>query len=328
MRSPHGGASLVANILRIRMLQADPDLGSFLTPEERREAAALTIPVETLDPGPLDLDDLLHLHLAFGAFVVDGMLACHLRIGEQAGMRLLGPGDLLTGSGQASMLLADRGCRVVTPTRIAILGRDALVGVHRWPRLLAGLHVRATEQIERVAVQLAICQLPRVEDRLLALLWLLAESWGRVTPSGTSLPISLTHGTLGALIGARRPTVTLALGELAERGAVLRQGRAWLLLERPAVAEGPARPPHTPELLLDVPSIWAAIADTKDAPTREARAEVAATVERLREEHKSNAALVRERLVRVRASNERSRELRDRVRSERRVSPPPAPSSR
>ena len=73
---------------------------------------------------------------------------------------------------------------------------------------------------QRLAVQLAICQLPRVQDRVLAMLWLLAESWERVTSSGTTLSLSLTHQ---ALVGARRPTVTLALGELAERGAVVQQ---------------------------------------------------------------------------------------------------------
>ena len=310
----------------IRMLQADPDLGRFLPPEERREAAALTIPTEQLDIGPFDVDELLHRHRAFGAFVVDGMLACHLRVGEQAGMRLIGPGDILSpGSAPASMLLADRGWRVVAPSRVAILGRDILVGVHRWPRLLAGLHARIAEQIERVAVQLAICQLPRVEDRLLALLWLLAESWGRVTPAGTSLPISLTHETLGALVGARRPTVTLALGELAERGAVLRQDRSWLLLERPPVVQDVARPPHPPQLVMDQPSMWA-LAEAPVPTSADAGAVIAATFERLREEHQSNAALVEARLEQVRAAQAHSRELRDRLRAARRVSRRPAPS--
>ena len=167
-------------------------------------------------------------------------------------MRILGPGDILSfGAAAPSMILVERGCRVVAPAQLALLGKDVLVGAHRWPRLTAGLHVRTAEQIERVAVQLAICQLPRVEDRLLALLWLLAESWGRVTPSGTALPINLTHETLGALVGARRPTVTLALGELTSRGAVLRQGRTWLLLERPPTPNGSPRAPHAPELVAE-----------------------------------------------------------------------------
>ncbi len=48
--------------------------------------------------------------------------------------------------------------------------------VRRWPGLLAGLHVHVAEQSERLAAQLVICQLPRVDQRLLAIMWLLAES--------------------------------------------------------------------------------------------------------------------------------------------------------
>jgi hypothetical protein len=35
------------------------------------------------------------------------------------------------------------------------------------------------------------------------------------------------------LIGARRPTVTLALGQLADRGSLIKQGDEWLILEAP-----------------------------------------------------------------------------------------------
>jgi len=58
---------------------------------------------------------------------------------------------------------------------------------------------------------------------------LLAERWGMVTPQGRIIRLPLTHETLGSLIGARRPTVSLALGDLAERGEVVRQDGGWLL---------------------------------------------------------------------------------------------------
>ena len=109
---------------------------------------------------------------------------------------------------------------------MAILGSEVLIAAHRWPRIVAGLNARIGEQSERLTTQLAICQLPRVDQRVLAMMWLLAESWGRVTAAGTTLPLALTHDALGALVGARRPTVTLALGELTDRGAIVRQDRA------------------------------------------------------------------------------------------------------
>jgi hypothetical protein len=117
--------------------------------------------------------------------------------------------------------------------RYAVLDDRVLALIQRFPRLLEGLQVRTEDQQQRLLAQLMICQLPRVDDRVLALMWLLAERWGRVTPSGTLLPVRLTHDTIGLLVGARRSTVTLALGSLEQRGALLRRSQDWLILERP-----------------------------------------------------------------------------------------------
>jgi hypothetical protein len=330
--SPHADGSwgyanrVTPGPARIRLLDADPDLGRFLTPDERSQAMALTVPVIELAPGPFDAGALLGRARAFGAFVVDGMLTCHLRVGEQPGMRILGPGDLLSpGSAPPSMLLVERGCRVVAPSKLAVLGRDMLLGAHRWPRLLAGLHTRSAEQIERIAVQLAICQLPRVEDRLLALLWLLAETWGRVTPSGTTLPLTLTHETLGALVGARRPTVTLALGELSERGAVVRQGRTWLLIERPATPVGPGRAPHAPELLPEPAASWG-VREMPEPSLGQEREEMAEMVLRLRTEHDVHAERTQQALEDMQATRLRTTQRRESLGAERAVRPRPAPS--
>src|SRR5437660_5260947 len=66
------------------------------------------------------------------------------------------------------------------------------------------------------------------------LMSLLAHSWRPVRKDATLLPLKPTHATLGAHIGARRPPVTLALGELSQRGAIVRQDDGWLLVEGPS----------------------------------------------------------------------------------------------
>ena len=92
---------------------------------------------------------------------------------------------------------------------------------------------RLAMQAHRLAVQGAICQLARVELRVLALLWHLAERWGRVGREGVVLPVKLTHETLGRFVGARRPSVTLAMGQLADDGLVTRRDDgAWVLPPR------------------------------------------------------------------------------------------------
>ncbi len=318
----------------IRLLEADPDLGRFLSAEDRGLAWNVRVPLVELAPGEVDIKALLRASHAFAALVVDGLLLQSLRLQEQAGLRLLGPGSNLSlTDSPESMLVLDDHLRATVTCQLALLGRDFLVITRRWPWFAAGLNSRAAEQSEQLLTQLMICQLPRVDDRLLSMMWLLAETWGRVTPSGTLLPLHLTHSALGGLIGARRPTVTLALRGLSESGAILRQTDGWLLLQEPEIRDatgsedvGDLRP------LSRVPAQWG----FKTPPTAlddEARlardaasyAELRRTVVRLATEHRDSARAVQERLEAVRSSRKLISDRRARItqRQPRR----PAPSS-
>ena len=68
----------------------------------------------------------------------------------------------------------------------------------------------------------------------MALFWHLAERWGRMTAEGVVMPLTLSHRLLGELVGARRPTVSAALGELAHEGRLVRRRSGdWLLVDAP-----------------------------------------------------------------------------------------------
>ncbi|MHB1572275.1 MAG: helix-turn-helix domain-containing protein, partial [Solirubrobacteraceae bacterium] len=69
---------------------------------------------------------------------------------------------------------------------------------------------------------LAMLHLPRVEDRIIALFSDLAERFGRMTGDEILIDLPLTHGLIGGLVGARRPTITLALHKLAAEGVLHR----------------------------------------------------------------------------------------------------------
>ena len=309
----------------VRLLAAAPDLADFLTAEERTEADRIALPNVTLS-GPVELPDLLGKANAFAALVVDGMLLRELRIGEQPSLRIFGPGELVaTGMVPSSMLLARSEFRAVEPTHLAMLGIEFLAGAHRWPRLVAGLQARMADGAERLAVQMAICQQPRVQDRILAMLWLLAESWGRVTSAGTMLPLGLTHETLGALVGARRPTVTLALRELTERGALVHQGRGWLLLEAPPAPEETGKRIDAPEIIGDEASPWADQPEIQSSDT-DTRMMLRETLATLREEHRRNfahhQAILREMLL----AREYNTDIRRRIRHQ--LETPPTSLSR
>jgi CRP/FNR family cyclic AMP-dependent transcriptional regulator len=69
-------------------------------------------------------------------------------------------------------------------------------------------------------------------------LWLLAERWGRVVPGGVLVSLRLPHRTLAGMVGARRPSVTTALGQLMARGAIERRPDGGWVLRGSAPAEG------------------------------------------------------------------------------------------
>lgn len=87
----------------------------------------------------------------------------------------------------------------------------------------------------RLAMQVAVCHMRRVDQRLLLLLWMVADRWGRVRKDGVVVPLALTHQTLATLVGSHRPTVTAALKKLELQGAVEREGQSASVLkgERP-----------------------------------------------------------------------------------------------
>jgi CRP/FNR family transcriptional regulator, cyclic AMP receptor protein len=298
---------------RISLLDVEPDLARFMSADEQAEAATVSLPVTRLPRGAVDLEALLGRNGVFGALVLDGMLFSHHRVGEQTALRLLGPGDLLAVPGAgASTMLPQSVLSATAPVTMALFGTEVLLAARRWPRIVAGFHVRIAEQSDRVAAQLTICQFPRVDQRLLAMMWLLAESWGQVTSAGTRVPLNLTHDAFGALVGARRPTVTLALGQLMERGAIVRQDRGWLLLEAPVevLQPPPAHPEH--EVLIDEPqSAWKGT-DTAAPSSEELHEQLLVTVKRLRAEHLATRDRVRSRLAELAEVRARTSAARDR----------------
>lgn len=115
------------------------------------------------------------------------------------------------------------------PSRLAVLDADFAARAAAFPSVATQLIDRTMLRSRHLALTLAIVQQPRIARRLHMVLWQLADRWGRATPEGVRLEIPLTHGLLGELIAARRPTVTSALRSLAVQGLVSRENSGWLL---------------------------------------------------------------------------------------------------
>ena len=212
----------VTNEISLRSRQAAVNQG--------RMSAATTC-VE-LDHGPFDADGLVSADQSIGLLILDGLIIVQLGAGRSRAACLIGAGDLL---------------RPWDMTEIA-LNRDvrwcALTHVHARrfppepqrgaadPRVVQALLSRATRTTRWLLAQALILGDSRVEDRLLMSFSLWAARWGRVTPDGIWVELSLTHELIAQLVGARRPTVTIALRSLETDHLLSRHPRGGWLLDR------------------------------------------------------------------------------------------------
>ena len=231
----------------VRLLEADPDLGGLLTGTRREEAEReLVVRVHKLGVGVWDVSRLEGAgadHV--GLLLLDGVIAREVIVADHVSAELLGPGDLVRpwqDATKADLLPVDVLWSILSPSSFAVLDRRFAGELARWPEVTAALFERLSERSLRLGTTQAISQLTRVDRRLKALLWHLAERWGRVSGDGVVVPLALTHRILGQLVGARRPTVSTALGELAERGELVRRvDGSWVLRGSPPDASALGR---------------------------------------------------------------------------------------
>ena len=215
------------------LFDVDPELAEVLDERQLADARLRAIvPVADLPAGLWPAQQLRRATAQpFAIMVVEGIVLRELLLAGSTATELLGPGDIVDFTGADDALLpTDVRWSVPDAARIMVLDDRLLAILRTWPGVARVLLSRAVQRERRLSTHRAIAQLPRVDLRLLAFFGHLGERWGRVTPTGVLLPLHLTHETLGRLIGARRPTVSLALKDLAA-GNMLerREDGAWLL---------------------------------------------------------------------------------------------------
>jgi CRP/FNR family transcriptional regulator, cyclic AMP receptor protein len=223
----------------VSILECDPDLAEDLSEEDfaiartRLVASVEDYPRGAWIIGPDDFDDVANL----GLLIVKGLLARQVTIGEHTCAELLGPGDVLQPwlrIGPDQSVAVEIGWEVVQAVQAAVLDRAFCALVSGWPEITAAISRRIMQRAHWLAFHLAVCHLRRVDDRLLLVLWHFADRWGTVTPEGVLLDIPLTHELLAAVVGARRPSVSVAVRRLSDQGRARSRPRSrWLLLGRP-----------------------------------------------------------------------------------------------
>jgi CRP/FNR family transcriptional regulator, cyclic AMP receptor protein len=158
-------------------------------------------------------------------------VAVHTRIVDRTVTELLGPGDLLQPQHRRmdDMVERDTTWRALITTRFALLDEGFDQRVLPWPQIAHALLRRAERRCDDNDALRAISCQPRLEVRLVLLLWHLAARWGRVEPAGLRVSLPLTHRLLGQLVGAERPSISHALARLNRAGLVTGTPGDWHL---------------------------------------------------------------------------------------------------
>jgi CRP-like cAMP-binding protein len=223
------------SVSAVRVLDADPDLASPVSPPEREAArAASRAAVIEIEAGPWPPDQVVAGEPgSLGLLLLEGILGARRQVERRAHLEILGPGELVrpwVELGPEASVPYQRAWTALEPTRLAVLDRRFAAALAPWPEVTAALVNRLVLRSRRLSVQMAISFLPRVDRRVLLMLWELGDRFGRVTPDGVVVGLPLTHAQLSDLVGARRPSVTMAVSELRRAGTIEPlPGRGWLI---------------------------------------------------------------------------------------------------
>ena len=231
----------------ISIIDADPDLGELLSASELERARREAVTRERRLPvGEWQALEAIEPNVHHRGFlVIDGLIAREVEVLGRRAVELIGAGDVLRPWGwdpSGSHVQAEVGWKVLEPTRLAVLDAGLVARMSPFPGLGLELFARGTRRAHFLAVVLAIAHHQRVDDRLILTLWHLADRWGKVSAQGVIVPMPLPHQRLADIVGAHRPSVTTAMGELVRSGRIRRrEDGTWLLLGPPPEGLGDAR---------------------------------------------------------------------------------------
>lgn len=142
--------------------------------------------------------------------VQEGVLALTVihEDGAEVLLGLYGPGHVLAGH-------PEDGCCLQLYTHT-----DARVHVQPWAEAVRrpGFSERLRDRLRYMEAWAAMQARPQIEQRLMGILALLGEQFGRATPRGLLIEVRITHVQLASAVGATRATVTRRLGLLRRRG--------------------------------------------------------------------------------------------------------------
>lgn len=209
----------------VRLLDADPSLARGIPRRELDEAREkLTAEVLTIEPGAWEEARKRPSSPIFlGYLILDGIFTREILVSSRPSIELLGPGDLIrpwvVPHALDAMHVTDE-WSLLSTGKVAVISEDFHQQAQNFPSVITVLMDRVVARARWLGFHVAVCQLPRIDHRLLLTFRYAAERWGIKEPQGVRIPIRLSHRSLAALIGARRPKITAAIGTLTDRGLI------------------------------------------------------------------------------------------------------------
>lgn len=219
----------------VQLLEREPELGDGLSEEELAVASrALPVPMAILKKGAWNPRSEPSEAGCLGFLIAKGLLVRRVEIAQGSSVELLGGGDLLRPWQEDASSFCAASWEVLEKSTLLALGPGFTRGLTLWPTVAANLAMRGLSRSRALAADAAIASIVGIEERLLIMLWHLAERWGEPSPEGIHLSLRIPHRLLAEMMGARRPSVTSALAQLQEAGRLdSSPDGGWILLGDP-----------------------------------------------------------------------------------------------
>jgi CRP/FNR family cyclic AMP-dependent transcriptional regulator len=223
-------------VIGLPLIEHDPELFAGLDDKAMHDAQEAIVPAWEVEAGPWEPPVIEVNRAPFGLLLLKGFVARHTVLPDASSIEVLGQGDAMrpwTSFGD-SRIDVDVQWEALEKSVIAALDvRFGSVAL-RHPVIITTLMDRYVSRSAWAALHLAVSHIVGLDKRLEAMLWHLAERWGRVSAEGVIVPLRVSHEFLAKLVGVRRPSVTSALSRLRQEGIVDRRpDGSWLLLGEP-----------------------------------------------------------------------------------------------
>jgi CRP/FNR family transcriptional regulator, cyclic AMP receptor protein len=221
----------VREVRVVQLLECEPELGDGLSAEDRAIASrSLPVHAAVLKKGDWSPGAQPSEAGCLGYLIAKGLLIRRVEVTPGTSVELLGRGDLLRPWQEDTSSFCTASWEVLEQTTLVALGPGLTRSLGQWPAIASNVAARGLRRSRALAADAAISSIIGIEERLLLLLWHIAERWGETGKDGIRISIRLPHRLLAEMVGARRPSVTTALAELQEAGHLYSTSNSrWVL---------------------------------------------------------------------------------------------------